>query len=85
MVWKIKKEEPTKVEVPTNEDLDLEEARIREQLRKLEERKVVPDIKPKEVKQESRQEPDVSKDEVFDMILGNFNSGLYLLNVYRSM
>lgn len=83
MVWRVKKEEP-KIEVPTNDDLDIEEARIREQLRKLEERKVLPEVKPVQVK-EVKNEPDISKDEVFDMIQGNFNRGLYLLDVYRRM
>ena len=80
-MWKIKKEE---VKVLTNEDLDIEEARIREELRKLEERKVLPEVKPVQVK-EVKNEPDISKDEIFDMIQGNFNRGLYLLDVYRRM
>lgn len=81
MVWKIKKEEPVKV--PNNLDLDKEEARIREELRKLEEKKVVAENNP--IEKVVKQEPEISKEEVFDMIQGNFNRGLYLLDVYRRM
>lgn len=83
MVWKVKKEEP-KVEVPNNEDLDLEELKIREQLRKLEEKKVVKETRPV-INTEIKTEPEISKEEVYDMIQGNFNRGLYLLDVYRRM
>jgi regulator of replication initiation timing len=83
LVWKVKKEEP-KVEVPNNEDLDLEELKIREQLRKLEEKKVVKETRPV-INTEIKTEPEISKEEVYDMIQGNFNRGLYLLDVYRRM
>jgi hypothetical protein len=90
MVWRVKKSEPIE---PIQEIQEIkkdinqvdEEEELRAQLKRIEERKKLQEIKPIAEKNIDKDEPEISKEELGDMIQGHFDRALYLFNAYRRM
>jgi len=99
MGWKIKKEEPEPLpEFPEEEEeksypkVDSEIKALKEQIKKLEEKeRIITQQEDREIKQKKEEEPQtenknqISKQEIIDIIEGNLNRIVQLVEVLRRM